>query len=360
MKRKILLIPLVLLLAISLVAIGCAAPTPAPEPVPGPPGAPGAPGAPAPEKISITLAQHNPLPDMQGYKDAERFRALVWQLSDGRIEVNHFPGDLLGDWLVQIQQVREGAIDMAKIPPSASFDPELEFSVVPFVVFDWEGAKAAYQTKGSPAWELTRQICERNNTHMFGITPEGYSIVISAVEFTPMPGDPSITKLKTRVNTKMTEKIAQTIGFRTITMPLSEVHSSLMLGTIDAAFGPTYEEAMMFTDVAPFLYPITFAFSPPPWVMNLDFWNSLTPEAQDIITQAMDQVLERAWIDIIASEGNVKEVLAEKGVTIVPLTDEQMRAIVQKCRGEVWPWAEQELIPKQTMDLLRGFAQAVP
>ncbi|HUV57110.1 MAG TPA: TRAP transporter substrate-binding protein DctP [Dehalococcoidales bacterium] len=353
MKRKSLCKLLggvcLVMVVIALLMGGCAKPAPAPAPAP----------APEEEGVTIILAQHKALPSMSGYSHAEQFRTTVWKNSDGRIEVKHFPGDLLGDWKVQVAQVREGAIDMSLCPASATFDKQLEFSVVPFVVFTWDGAKNAYQA-GSPAAELIETICERNNTHFFGIDPMGFSIVVSAKEFTPMPGDSSITKLKTRVHAKIAEITAQAIGFRTLTMPLSEVHGALMLGTIDAAFGPTYQEARYFTDVAKYVYQITSSFNPPAWIMNLDRWNSLSAEDQNILQTAMDEVLASAWEEAIVGEQEAIKLLEAEGMEIVAITPEQMHAIVQKCRDEVWPWAEENLIGKETMDMVKGFAQPLP
>ena len=143
-------------------------------------------------------------------------------------------------------------------------------------------------------------------------------------------------------------------------MPLSEVHGAMMLGTIDAAFGPTYEEALYFTDVAPYVYQITSCFNPPAWIMNKDRWNGLSTEDQGIIQNAMDKVLENAWADNMASEQKAIKMLESEGVEIIELTPEQLAAIVQECRDEVWPWAEENMIGKETTDMVKGFAQPLP
>jgi TRAP-type C4-dicarboxylate transport system substrate-binding protein len=46
----------------------------------------------------INLGQYQTGPDFPGYRIAEAFVKKVAELSDGRITINHFAGDLLGDW----------------------------------------------------------------------------------------------------------------------------------------------------------------------------------------------------------------------------------------------------------------------
>jgi len=91
--------------------------------------------------VKINLAQYQTGPEFPGYRIADYFVKRVDELSEGRIEINHFAGDLLGDWETQEIHVKEGSLNMCKAPASSTFDLEMEFVRMPYVIFNWEGAK---------------------------------------------------------------------------------------------------------------------------------------------------------------------------------------------------------------------------
>jgi CO/xanthine dehydrogenase Mo-binding subunit len=92
----------------------------------------------------LKLAQYQPTEDYINYQVAEQFIKRVAELSNGRIIINHYPGDLLGGWETQQIQVKQGSLDICLSPASATFAPELEFTRLPYIVFDWESAKEVY------------------------------------------------------------------------------------------------------------------------------------------------------------------------------------------------------------------------
>ena len=88
MKRKILLIPLVLLIIGGLIA-GCAAPAPAPAPAPATAPAP----APAPDEV-IRLKYNSTFPPGHPvwYDSESLMMERIQELSDGRVEIVGYPG----------------------------------------------------------------------------------------------------------------------------------------------------------------------------------------------------------------------------------------------------------------------------
>lgn len=308
----------------------------------------------------INLAQYQTGPEFPGYRIAEYFKQRVGELSDDRIEIRHFPGDLLGDWETQETHVKEGSLDMCLAPTSAVFDLETEFVRIPYLIFSWEGAKAVYGPGGGGEL-LLKNICDRNNTYCLGVYPEGFVIIVSKKKFTPLPGDPSIKGIKARVlPAKLEEITGKTLGFSTLSMSWGEIHSALMLGTIDAATGPAYAEATLFKDVINYQYNYNYLFGAAPWVINKDLWNKLSLEDQNILQTAMEEAIEIEWIKGRETEELAMEEMIEEGVEIIELTKEQLIANVEACRSEVWAWAEQNIYSKEFMDTIRGFAEQVP
>lgn len=308
----------------------------------------------------LDLAQFHPTEDYANYRTAERFIKRVYELSDGRITINHFPGDLMGGWESQQIQVKQGSLDITVAPPSASFDPELEFTRLPYIVFDWKSAKEVHGFGGSTE-QLLQDICERNNTHYLGNSPGGFLVLISSKEFTPLPGHPSLKNIKCRVMaSKIEEMIAKSFGFTTLSMPFGEIYSSLMLGIIDAATGPDFDEAALFKDVIKFVYNYRYGFGAIPWIINLEVWNNMSEEDQNIIQTAMKESLEIYWDEGIEIEEKNIALLEEAGVEVIDLTNDQIRENIKVAREEVWNWAADNFLNEELVNKVRSFCAPIP
>lgn len=308
---------------------------------------------------SITLAQYQTIPETNYYRNAEYFKKRVGELSDGRITINHFPGDLLGGWEIQSVHVKEGSLDMCIMSITPTFDPETEVFRMPYLVFNWEGAKKVFGPDGGGAKFLS-EMCERNNTHSLGFDPTGFVVVLSKKQITPLPGDESIKKIKSRVlSSKLEEMIGRTFGFSTLSLPFAEVNSALMLGTIDAAMGPTYEEAPLFKDTIKYQYNYDYGFAGGPWIINGDLWKSLPAEDQEILETAMREAIDASWEISISNQEKVVAEMREAGVQVVDLTKEQMAANVRAIRDTVWSWASENMFSEELMNKIRSFAQPV-
>lgn len=317
-------------------------------------------GSAQPQSYTINIAQYQTGVDFPGYRMAEYFKSKVEELSGGRITVKHYPGDLLGDWLTQQIAVKEGSLDMTMAPPTASFDPQTEFTVIPYLAFSLEGARKILGP-GGEAEELLTEIYKRNNAHYMGIQPGGFINIVSNKKFTPLPGDPSIKGVKTRVmQTKLEEKTIQTLGFQTLSMPWGEIHSALMLGTINAASGPAFSEAPLFKDVVKYHYNYQYSFAAPAVIINLALWESLSTEDQEILETAMTEAVTIEWDRALEAQKAAIEEMKEAGVEIVELTPEQMGANVALCRDVVWKWLAENVYGEELMNTLLGFAEPIP
>ncbi|GAJ05572.1 unnamed protein product, partial [marine sediment metagenome] len=126
------------------------------------------------------------------------------------------------------------------------------------------------------------------------------------------------------------------------------------------AMGPTYAESPLFKDVAKYLYRYNYGFAAGPWIVNLDLWNSLSAEDQDILQTAMTKALSDAWDRGEELDRVGIDEMKAAGVEIVELTTEQMSANVEACRDKVWAWVETEMFSKEFMDMVRGLAQPLP
>lgn len=159
---------------------------------------------------------------------------------------------------------------------------------------------------------------------------------------------------------KIEEITGKTLGFMTLSMSWGEIHSALMLGTIDAAIGPCYGEAPLFKDVVKYQYNYNYGFAAGPWIINLDLWNSLPKKDQEILQTAMDEAISIEWDRAAKTEEESMSIMRKAGVEVIDLTKEQMMANISALRDKVWSWAAENMYSEELMNKIKSFAEPLP
>ena len=110
----------------------------------------------------------------------------------------------------------------------------------------------------------------------------------------------------------------------------------------------------------PYFYRYNYSLEPQWIIMNLDLWNSLSKEDQQIIQRVADEVVKYQWTEIPKERTQyLNEWYPENGATAVELTPEQMALNVKVVRENVWPYFD-NMIGKLLMDEIRANAQPIP
>ena len=147
MKKKVLLIPLALLLAISLIAIGCPTPTPpAEEEAPPPPPPPAEEEEAPPEVIELTFNDHNP-PFTGPAQAYDYWAEQVDAESGGRLKINIIHGGALFTGDEVYRAVETGACDGGHyvVDREDGFLLNL-LMTLPFMGWPEQHVEASYQT----------------------------------------------------------------------------------------------------------------------------------------------------------------------------------------------------------------------
>jgi len=337
-KRKILLFSVAVMVVIGLLGVGCA------------------PQAAPPEEATYewTFGQCFPEGTIR-YDFAEDLVKRVDEASNGRIILNHYPGDLLGDWAVQAENVMRGTQDVYVGAVPSSVTPKWEVHSLVYIVGDWDHAYEFYKPGGWLYGVFQKIAEEDSNWKVLGIAPEGFAGIVSTKEFAPMPGPKN---LKARVmGAEGWRLMMEAIGFDAVTMPWSEIHSALMLGTIDAAMGATgADDYDMFSDVADYAYFYNAAFGTNLLIVNLDLFNSLSPADQELLEKVGSEWTAYTW-SVYKDYQDEKwdEIRAAGKIEIIELTPEQWSANAEVVRAAAWPYYE-EVVGKDIMDVIEANA----
>jgi TRAP-type C4-dicarboxylate transport system substrate-binding protein len=89
--------------------------------------------------------------------------------------------------------------------------------------------------------------------------------------------------------------------------------------------------------------------------MNLDIWNKLSKEDQNIIKEAcMNQSL-KSFEEASNEDAKYMKMMSDAGIKVIVPTDEQLTKIATMARKQVWPVME-DIIGKEIMNQMRKHA----
>ena len=346
MKKKLLEVYIPVCLILSLIAIaigGCAAPAPAPAP------------APVPKTYEWKLGQPATEPSLQ-FDRCEELVRRIEAASDGRIKITHYPGDLLGDYVKQQEAVAAGQQELCIGWLSTKVaGPAADIRAVGFLYDSLDNYAKGFQT-----WQtdLMQQECEKVIDWKFlGDYPNAMTCTLSNKKFEPVPGPKN---MQLRVFSLRTVQLRfEALGFNTVTIAYPEVPTSLKLGTVDGTGAASWFEAWnRYRDVIKYAYDLGSQATGASLLMNGTLFNSLSQEDQDMLVRVCKEWTAENYPLVIAKNEDYQKQLADFGVEIIRLTDEQRKACAKAARAAEWPVLEESL-GKEVFDVIRAQAFTV-
>ena len=274
----------------------------------------------------------------------EEFTANVAKATDNHVIIKIYPGEQLGGYEQTFEETMRGTIEFGINSPAASFDNRLSCTNVPGLFTDFDTAEKLL-APGATLPSTYAEAMEGLGLKFLAFFPGGFYNLALNVDPPANYNDAYAKKdAVIRVNTyEVTEKTVDSLGYRTETLPGSEFYTALETGIVDGGIGIDYAFILSgFSDVVSNIIETHALMSCDSVFMNLELFNSLPEEYQKAIEQcALD--FQQACIDHQRNlEDTVKPQLEEKGIKIISLTDEELDAVQNKLREDVWPWVEEQ------------------
>ena len=305
--------------------------------------------APAMAETLSVVGSWSSLPLNQDYETPFWTETLP-EASDGQIEVEMTTHDQMnlgtGDVFSLLGQ---GVYDVGMtVSDYAVADaPELEGLDVPMLT-DTAGEARAMVDAAMPMVEEI--FANRYNSHVLAVAPYPPQIVFCNA---PITGLADLEGKKVRASGRMTAKFLEALGAEGINVSFAEVPGALQKGVVDCAVtgaGSGYSAGWW--EVSTHLMPIALGgWDPVVTAMNMDRWNSLSPELQELIsTQIKDNFEDPAWasaqdaltqdIACLTGEGECPTGEA-RDMTLVEVTSQDQEKAREILTNEVLPeWAE--------------------
>ena len=291
MKKKILLIPLALLLAVSLVAVSCAAPAPAPA-----------------EPIVIKALSFLPPQLKSQIGTMGRFAETVNERAKGELIIDWAGGPEVVGMFEQADSLKDGVIDMTHLTGGlcSGYVPE-----------GWGYRLSEYtaqEERESGFFDWMSKLYEANmNARLLGRGTTHIPFYMWTV--TRVAGPEELVGLK--IGTMgIHHCVSAAVGATPVVSTPAEMYSALERGLTDGEIRQPYDVAAASTyEIVRYVidHPV-FAVSDEIWLVNLDTWNRLPKHLQDLMMEValemeavipdyFDDLLAGAWEDVILPAG---------------------------------------------------------
>ncbi len=270
------------------------------------------------------------------------------------LEIEYHPGGDLGDWTSLFEQAMQGVVPMTLTWASSEFDSRLDLIYLGYIVSNWEDAERLYGP-GAGMLDVYNDMLADLGLHALGIIPTDFGSVVirKGVGELPMnfPADPNGMKIRVPGLAIAVDRF-NNFGFAAVPIPLSEVHTALQLGTVDARSFSTAVETYTLRDVLEANILTNDYFEVAFWLVNKEWWDGLPEDSRNALQAAADNTIGWSWKEARSKSDEFLQKARDAGINVVELSDEQMSAAKQIVYEKEWPMME-GVVGKEIMDKIR-------
>lgn len=229
---------------------------------------------------SVMSASHPSIVALQSFEKA------VEERTNGGIQVEIYTDSALGGESDLIEQVRGGSTEACMQMGAANFEginAEVNVALLPFLFTSLDNARNAWG--GDFGAQFAEKLIEPMGFKVLSIWESGYRHMTNNTRPLEKPEDLKGIKFRTNENS-MKVAMYDALDASIVIMAFSDVYTGLQNGTIDGQENPLsniYSSSLQ--DVQKYLSLTGHMYDAAPFVCNMDWFNSLPTEYQEILME---------------------------------------------------------------------------
>ncbi|USK68700.1 TRAP transporter substrate-binding protein [Peribacillus asahii] len=297
-------------------------------------------GESAQKPINLTFGMAVPATHPLNALAAEPWAETVKEETDGLVEVDIQPGAVLGPSSSVLQDVSGGVYDIGFVVGQSFPDTPLFKTTVlnlPFAYINTDDHLLKAKIAQRFVDEYINKDLEKLGIKVMGIYTSDPAVLISQE---PIRTVDDLKGKQTQLQAPSWLPLLSGWGASPVSVAIEDIYTSLERGTLDVAvyaYGGAYSQK--FYEPGPFITNLPISTVAQAVVMNLDKWNSMSPELRKKFEETFNPNLEEL-LNISYSKGEkesyekIKKEVKGKGEIIQPSEEELKRFI--KPAKDVW------------------------
>ncbi len=285
--------------------------------------------------------RHNALLVMEEYVEKE---------SDGRLQIEIYPAGTLGNESDMIEAMKLGTQEMFVGGVFASQTPKLEIFLMPFF-FPTQAdlMKVSHSDFGA---EIMASA-EEYGIKMLAVGDGGSRQITNNARPIKTPADMKGLKIRTPPIESIIKSM-EALGANPVSIPYGDTYMALKTGVADGQENPLANIGdMKFFEVQKYMTMIDYQFHPEPIDVNLDVWNSLPSDLQEVLQAG-------AWIytdeqNRLRRELNEHyyDMIVDGGVTVYSPTDAEIQQFIEACQPVYSYFVNKGIFTQAELDEMR-------
>jgi len=278
---------------------------------------------------SITIELGHNQPEASAEHDgAVAFKEEIERLSDGKITVDIYPAMQLGAMREQAEAVQMGASQMTLQPVSVltPFVEEFEVADFPFL---WPDEDTMWQVLDNEGGEALFKFAREKGFEGVSFWASGFKQMTTGNKEIHTPADLKGMKIRVMPSPLLLAQY-ETWGANPIPIEFAELYNALQQKTVDGQENPIGTIALQkYYEVQNNLMLSNHGFLLYVLVANLDWYNNLPAEYQEMIKEAGKVAADVQRQSLRDKEGGYMQTIKDSGINIVEFTDSDREAFVE-------------------------------
>ncbi|ARJ39589.1 MULTISPECIES: TRAP transporter substrate-binding protein DctP [unclassified Sporosarcina] len=306
--------------------------------------------------IKLRFADYMPKNHFSSVNAQQVWIDRVEELTEGKVEIEYYPGEQLGKASDSLDLVNTGAADIVNVPQAyvSGKMPLSSVASLPGLVDNIrQGSLASFELINSDP-VLNHDFLKNNVVPIFGYTTSTYEFwsvkkPISQIE--------DLKGMKVRSQGGSANLQIEALGATPVTISTAEQYEALERGTIDSTLSATasitsykLDEVLNYATLGAG-GGTTLVF----YLMDKEKWDSIPEDLQKKMQQATDEVLEEFITVSIENDEEIITGLSEEGIVEFIEIDKEEFAHVNEEVQEKWIQENESISSQETLDLFKEF-----
>lgn len=266
-----------------------------------------------------------------------KFEELLETYSDGRIQVDVHPNGQLGSNREYYEQCQQGNIQMAEAGAVvlANFTEKFKFMQLPYLFNSRESVQNFLNSEDGKTLLLT--IAEETGVYPIAFFENGWQGLSNSKREVHTPADLKGLKIRTQENDILL-KIYTEMGANPMPMAFSELFTAMQQKTVDGQVNPSMIASTgNYDEVQKYISDINAVYDATAISINYEFYQSLPEDLRTAVDKAASEACQYNLELSANGEAEAYNQLADGGMTVTRLTDEE-RAVFQAATAGVYGW----------------------